>query len=100
MGFSPQLLVPGCIGLSAWGYWTYHILRGVNAIGGVGTYWAERGLLGKIAVVIWAFVAVWVVFWIVVVSGMAVFVWIHAGVNAIVDAVRSVLSRRSKTNGS
>ncbi len=89
MSFTPANLTPTFVGLVAWGYWTYHVIRGVLAVGGVAIYWAARGLVGKITFVIWAFIAVWVVVVIVVVSAMAVFVWVRAGVNAIIGAVRS-----------
>ena len=91
MGYSPQYIVPSGVGLTAWGYWTYRIVRGVIAIGGVGAYWAERGLFGKITIVIWALVAVQVVLVVVFIVGMLLFL----AVQACIKALRSAFGRGS-----
>lgn len=89
MSFTPANLAPSFVGLAAWGYWTYHVIRGVLAIGGLGLYWAARGLFGKITFVIWAFFTASVVVAFAIAIIMAVCVGVWTGVKAIVGAVRS-----------
>ena len=95
MSFTPTNLAPGCVGLTAWGYWTYRIVRAVSAAGGIGTYWAERGLFGKIAFVIWALIAVQVVLIVVFIIGMLLFMGVKACIKTTAGAIRSARDRRS-----
>ena len=94
VSFRPSNIAPGCLLLAAWGYWSYHVVRAISAAGRLGAYWADRGLFGKIAFVIWAWVAVCVALAVIAAVGAALFALVHIGVNAVLYTVRSTRGRK------
>ena len=94
MGFSRHEITAGGIGVAGWAYWTYRIVRGLLAAGGIGTYWAARGLLGKIALVIWVLIAVQVVAVVVFAVGALLFLGVQAVFKATVGRDRSTSNRK------